>query len=431
MVHFSLIFAFVLTACCIDRCSADLGKLTRAGSIDDIRVQAAAVLFIIRRVGLFAKHGTLSRVLRDYTQRAEEIINISEKRLRDWYLHYQKYGELPAETARWRQSRSRRSGRKKRSKKRAPRSDYWPPQYIEILRSIVKDHPEFFLDEIQEEFKRRTNGARKSASSIWKRLDQIGYSLQMVTYVAAERDAAERRSYLDCINRIVEDPKMLIFLDETAKDRNASRRRRTWAVRGTKAEMPQPLSRVDLRYSMLGACDIFGFVGNACEPVYQKMGKDDADPHRGTIDTDRFIDWVKYRLVPVLGMHRNREPRSIVVLDNAPIHHHPEVVRLIEEVAKAKIVYTAPYSPDLNPIEYYFKIYKDSLKRNQDIANRDPDRAHRIALCSVTAEHGANIFRKCKVPGCGSNNSEEDGIGKGEEADAMVHLLLTKMNRLN
>jgi len=38
MVHFSFIFAFLLTACCMDRCSADLGKLTRTGSIDDIRV---------------------------------------------------------------------------------------------------------------------------------------------------------------------------------------------------------------------------------------------------------------------------------------------------------------------------------------------------------------------------------------------------------
>ena len=311
------VFSFLLLACIIDVCNADLGYLSRSGTADSIRIQAAAVMFIIRRVGLFAKHGSLSRVLREYKKKAEEIVSVSEKRLREWYLHYQQYGELQAETSRW---RSRRDRKKKRSNKRAPRVDYWPPSYIKTLKDIVKDHPEYYLDEIQDEFEKRSYGVRKSCTAIWKRLDLCGYSLKKVTYVAAERDAAERRRYINCLNRIVQDPKMLIFIDETAKDRNASRRRRIWAVRGTKAEMPEPLSRDDLRYTMLGACDIDGFVGDACEAVYQKKSSEDKDPLRGTIDTQRFIDWVKYRLVPVLGKYRYCEPRSIVVLDNAPIH---------------------------------------------------------------------------------------------------------------
>jgi transposase len=52
-----------------------------------------------------------------------------------------------------------------------------------------------------------------------------------------------------------------------------------------------------------------------------------------------------------------------VGLDNASVHHSEYVVHAIES-AGAKVIYTAPYSPDLNPIELMFGQYKAALKRH-------------------------------------------------------------------
>ena len=83
----------------------------------------------------------------------------------------------------------------------------------------------------------------------------------------------------------------------------------------------------------------------------QSHGDGDTDPTRGTIDGDRFRLWVQEKLIPVLGNQRRMEPRSIVVMDNATIHG--DVEQMIRE-AGAKLIYSAPYSPDLNPIELMF-----------------------------------------------------------------------------
>ena len=43
--------------------------------------------------------------------------------------------------------------------------------------------------------------------------------------------------------------------------------------------------------------------------------------------------------------------RSVVILDNASIHHIDSVVELIEDHAGARVMFLPPYSPDLNPLE--------------------------------------------------------------------------------
>ena len=100
--------------------------------------------------------------------------------------------------------------------------------------------------------------------------------------------------------------------------------------------------------------------------------------------------------MPVLGNYSRGEKRSIVVLDNASIHHSKRVVELIEG-AGAYIIYSAPYSPDLNPIEMMFGHYKQTLKRHE---GRSQDDAHMAALEGVTPTVARSYFRHSQVPGC-------------------------------
>ena len=110
-------------------------------------------------------------------------------------------------------------------------------------------------------------------------------------------------------------------------------------------------------------------------------------------DLGRFRRWAEEKLLPLLGKHEDSAPRSIVVMDNASIHRDIKYLRI--ESTGAKLIYTAPYSPDLIPIELMFGSYNAALRRH----NKAPwDRAHNYGLMSVTPDIARAYFRHCKVP---------------------------------
>ena len=55
---------------------------------------------------------------------------------------------------------------------------------------------------------------------------------------------------------------------------------------------------------------------------------------------------------------------SVVIMDNASIHHIEGISELIKSVG-AFLIYLPPYSPDLNPIEELFSSVKSYLKANE------------------------------------------------------------------
>ena len=58
-------------------------------------------------------------------------------------------------------------------------------------------------------------------------------------------------------------------------------------------------------------------------------------------------------------------PRSVVLLDNASIHHTHRPIELIESVG-ALVHFIPPYSPDLDPVEELFSKVKACLKENDE-----------------------------------------------------------------
>jgi hypothetical protein len=98
------------------------------------------------------------------------------------------------------------------------------------------------------------------------------------------RDEEERREYQQFLNEFVVTPRQLVYLDETAKGRNASRLRRSWFKRGR-----QPFRDTyfedhnSKRYTMIAACDINGFIIKTCEIIERERGVNDRDETRGTV----------------------------------------------------------------------------------------------------------------------------------------------------
>ena len=58
--------------------------------------------------------------------------------------------------------------------------------------------------------------------------------------------------------------------------------------------------------------------------------------------------------------------RSVVIMDNASIHHVDTVQDLIERTG-AQLIFLLPYSPDLNPVEGVFSQVKSMRKENHKL----------------------------------------------------------------
>ena len=120
----------------------------------------------------------------------------------------------------------------------------------------------------------------------------------------------------------------------------------------------------EVRYTLLSAANITGLIPESCFLKYRNGSEASktGEGASGTVDQDSFADWVEFFLCPQLGEVRFNAPNSIVILDNASVHFSPRVVQLIEAYG-AYVLFLSPFSPDFNPIEKMFHIYKAKLKR--------------------------------------------------------------------
>ena len=84
---------------------------------------------------------------------------------------------------------------------------------------------------------------------------------------------------------------------------------------------------------------------------------------RDSINEDVFCDFLERYLLPHLLPINGVNPRSVVLLDNASIHHTTRPVELIQSIG-APVHCSPPYSPDLNPIEEMFSKVKACLREN-------------------------------------------------------------------
>ena len=119
-----------------------------------------------------------------------------------------------------------------------------------------------------------------------------------------------------------------------------------------------------------------------------------------------FVEFVRDKLVPVLGNFQKGEAHSVVIMDNCSIHLDSRVRELIEG-AGAIILYSAPYCPDLIPIEYMFNQWKSYLKRFSMEFNCNWYDVHTAALVSVTSEEGLRYFKKTTLVHLVPNDEEE------------------------
>jgi transposase len=309
--------------------------------------------------------------------------------LQRWIFYYQDFGEAPA--------RTRRNHRKTIGSLRETGEGCFNAQHEAKLKEIIEDAPQLYLDEIQTKMMEET-GILWGTTTLWTKLNKLGYSLKVAVLRAKQQNQGDVNDYHARLLDRVKHPQQLLFVDETARGANASRRRRAWAPRGATPIVIAPMVReYDKKYTIIGACNWDGFITEACHIVERDTDSDDNNPDRGTVNTMKFEHYIEHYLVPVLGRYELSESNSIVVMDNATIHNSNRIRELIEG-SGALLVYTAPYSPELNPIEFMFGEYKKSLKRQSYDRTVYWLDVHHDSLESVSQDQAKQFFKTCEVP---------------------------------
>ena len=136
------------------------------------------------------------------------------------------------------------------------------------------------------------------------------------------------------------------FLDEIGADRRNTLRKYGFSIRGKPAQKHSLLVRGE-HVSGITLISVNGLL--------------DVDVVKGSVDGDKFYDFVQKHLLPHLMPFNGVNPHSVVILDNCSIHHVDGIASMIEEVG-ALVHFLPPYSPDFNPIEETFSKVKAEMK---------------------------------------------------------------------
>lgn len=220
------------------------------------------------------------------------------------------------------------------------------PEKLFVLDSLRLD-PTLYLDELQSKIMERFNKHVSIKTLSTELRDRLCWTQKKARTVHPNQSLAARGAYMASVIEI--DPHCLVFADETAIDKRCLYRDYARAPVGERTpQLPRPTCSG--RWSALPAISLDGLLAITIK--------------RGGYSRLDFEGFLENELLP--AMNPWPAQNSVLVLDNAPIHHGG----LIAELCKARgvrLIYLPAYIPDLNPIEKGFSPVKANLRRSQDL----------------------------------------------------------------
>lgn len=214
-----------------------------------------------------------------------------------------------------------------------------------VLVQVVLDKPGVYLNELQQTLA-ATSQVQADTSTIWRTLRRLGFTHKKIKHLPMQRSDEARVEFMAEI--CAYDPSMFVWLDETGCDKRNGVREYGYALRGM-TPRDYTFKSWGKRYNSIASMSVDGL-----EDVYIT---------EGNVNGESFLEYVRRSLLPTLMPFDGLNPKSVVIMDNASIHHVDEVVSTIESIG-AIVKFLPPYSPDLNPVEEVFSEVKQWIKSN-------------------------------------------------------------------
>lgn len=149
----------------------------------------------------------------------------------------------------------------------------------------------------------------------------------------------------------------VVAVDESGSDERNGDRTFGWSDKGVEAKVSQWLEYKE-RVSVLAAYTVEGHIAS-----HTLEGTCTAD-----IVRDFFLDYLLSKCNPF------PQPKSVVILDNASIHHkYKDEILTAFHRKGVWLKFLPPYSPDFNPIEESFGDLKHWIRRNYRRERRNHD----------------------------------------------------------
>jgi len=235
------------------------------------------------------------------------------------------------------------------------------------LISLLSCNPGIYLKELQQKLADYT-GRIVHASTICRTLHRLGFSRQSIKLTSLLRSDIQRAEFI--AEMCAFDSSLMLWIDESGFDKRNYLRKYGYGVRG------QPPRSYALTVRGKHYTSIAVLTTNGVEDVYIT---------ESSVDGDVFLDFIRRCILPLLMPFNGINPNSIVVMDNASIHHTDPVLELITAVG-ALVKFLPPYSPDLNPIEEVFAEVKHYLEAN-DPTTESPESTILLAYNSVSIDN--------------------------------------------
>ena len=238
-----------------------------------------------------------------------------------------------------------------------------------LLIGLLLDNPGLYLGEVCQKVVDLT-ATQISSSTVCRILQRHGFTRKKNQQVALQRSALSRAKFMADMQFFRTD--QIVWLDETEWDKRDQIRKYGYSLRGERPVYHRLLHRGNRISAIIAMCTD----GIIALELFQ-----------GTLNGDRFLDFLRGSLIPEMQPFDGLSPQSVLVLDNCSVHHVSTAIDLLRE-AGTLVIFLPPYSPDLNPVEELFSAVKYYLKEHDEIlqAMTDPTPLIKSAFDYISLE---------------------------------------------
>jgi hypothetical protein len=226
-----------------------------------------------------------------------------------------------------------------------------------------------------------------SLATISRTLSDAGFtSKQLIVEPAAKNSPAVKRKRLEWVQQwqTLLTADNTVFLDETSFNASMSRNRGR-SEKGVKA-VAHKQTLIGTSFSILAAVSPRG--GLLLWRIREKL-KPEEKGKRTTVHW--FTEFVR-ELLPLLP-----PTHHFIIADNSNQHSERDVTAmLVQERANCSFLHLPPYSPDLNPIENCFNVWKAGIKRVENMSKHTLQQAMEAATSHITPAVVAHAFAHSK-----------------------------------